>query len=150
MNEVHDIMYSIGRRDALELNTSAFKMTGTQIIASEHCVPAFNPEKDYSEWPVGAPVADDDQVWTLIQPHNAKDYDGRPATLRALWGLAHTTDPKRAKLWVDPFGTSGMYMKDECYKDEGGIVFRCKNDNTIHDSVQLPDGWIKVIFNEEG
>ena len=134
-------MRSLGRTDALALRESATNMTGTEIIRSEHCVPAWDGTKDYTSWPVGSPVADDGQVWTLIQPHNAAHYEGRPSDLRALWGLCHTKDPDRAKPWVEPLGTSGMYMTGECYRDDDGAVWRCKQDNTVHDAAALPAAW---------
>lgn len=139
--EIKIIMYNEGRRNALDLQGRAADMTGTEIIAEEINAPNFNPEKDYSAWPVGAPVADEGQVWTLIQPHNAANYEGRPATLRALWGLCHTTDPTKAKPWVDPYGTSGMYMAGECYLADDGTVYRCLADNTVYDAAALPSGW---------
>lgn len=144
MSTLVEAMRSLGRADALALREKSESMTGTEIIASEHCVPAWDSAKDYSNWPVGAPVSDEEQVWTLIQPHNAANYEGRPSSLRALWGLCHTTDPAKAKPWVDPFGTSGMYMAGECYIDTNGIVWRCKQDNTVHDAVALPDAWEEV------
>ena len=82
-------------------------------------------------------TSDEGQIW-LLQPHNAAHQTGRPRTLRALWGLAHITDPSRAKYWVDPYGTSGMYMKRDCYKDTYGTVYRCLLDNTVHDAKDLP------------
>lgn len=136
-----DIFRSLGRSDALKLREEAVNLTGTQIIDREHSAPAFDPTKDYSGFPVGAPVTDEGQVWTLIQPHNAANYAGRPSTLRALWGLAHTTNPAKAKPWVDPYGTSGMYMAGEVYKAEDGTVYRCLLDNTVHDVTAYPDGW---------
>lgn len=139
-----DIFRSLGRADAQRLRVEAYSLTGTQIIAREVCVPPFMPDKDYSDWAVGAPVTDEGQVWLLIQPHNAANHEGRPSTLRALWGLAHTTDPERAKAWVDPFGTSGMYMQGECYRDAGGNVWRCKVDNTVHDAASYPAAWERV------
>lgn len=139
---LHDILYKAGQRDARELRAEAHGLTGTQIIASEHCVPAFDAEKDYSQWPVGGPVADDGQVWTLIQPHNAAHYPGlRPSGNRACWGLAHTTDPEKAKAWVDPFGTSGLYMAGECYRDASGKVHRCLADGTAYSAAALPSAW---------
>lgn len=138
------IMYDEGRRQALDLQSRAPEMTGTEIIAEEINVPAWCPDKDYSGWSVGAPVTDEGQVWTLIQPHNATDYPGRPSTIRALWGLAHTTDPAKAKPWVAPYGTSGMYMAGECYVDGDGVVHRCKQDNTAHDAAALPEAWEAV------
>lgn len=136
-----DVFRSLGRADALKLREAAHDLTGTQIIENEHSVPAFDGKKDYSEYPVGAPVADEGQVWLLIQPHNAAHYAGRPSTLRALWGLAHTKNPDKAKPWVDPYGTSGMYMTGECYKDADGNVWQAKQDNLVHDAAAYPAGW---------
>lgn len=136
-----DIFRSLGRSDALRLREEAASLTGTQIIDREHSAPAFDPAKDYSTWPIGSPVTDEGQVWVLIQPHNAAHYEGRPSTLRALWGLAHTTNPKKAKPWVEPQGTSGLYMTGECYKTEDGTVWRCKQDNTAYSADSWPDGW---------
>ena len=136
-----EVFRSLGREDALRLRKEASSLNGTQIIDREHSVPAFDPQKDYSAWPVGSPVMDEGQVWLLIQPHNASHYAGRPSTLRALWGLAHTTNPAKAKPWVDPYGTSGMYMLGECYADEDGVVWRCKQDNTVYDATAWFDGW---------
>lgn len=133
-----------GADDAAALRTKANTMTGTEIIAAEIAVPDFDAQKDYSACPAGTPVADEGQVWTLIQPHNAANYQGRPSTLRALWGLCHTTDPAKAKPWVDAHGTSGMYMKNECYKDASGKVYRCKQDNCVHDAAALPSAWEEV------
>ena len=108
------VMYEEGRRQAQDLRARSSEMTGTEIIDEEGNVPEFNPAKDYSGWPAGAPVRDGGQVWTLLQPYNAAHYSGRPSSLRALWGLVHTKDPAKAKPWVAPYGTSGLYMADEC------------------------------------
>lgn len=139
-----DIFRSLGKADALRLRAEAYGLSGTEIIAREVSAPPYDPVKDYSAWPVGAPVTDGGQVWLLIQPHNAAHYGGRPAEQRALWGLAHTTDPARAKAWVAPFGTSGVYMAGECYKDADGTVWRCKADNTVHDAAAYTAGWVRV------
>jgi hypothetical protein len=136
-----DVFRSLGRADALRLRGEAKDLTGTQIIDREHSIPAFDPRKDYSAWPAGSPVTDEGQVWQLIQPHNAGYYAGRPSTLRALWSLCHTKNPAKAKAWADPYGTSGMYMKGECYKDEDGTVYRAKDDNLVHDAAAYPAGW---------
>lgn len=130
-----------GKLDALDLAGRAAEMDGTSIIAEENHIPAFNPNTDYSKVPVGAPVADEGQVWLLLQQHNAAHQTGRPSTLRALWGLAHTKDPAKAKAWVDAYGTSGMYMTDECYKDAEGNVYRALQDNLVYDAVALPSAW---------
>lgn len=122
-----------GRLAALELQGRAPSMTGTELIAEEDKVPAFDPKKDYSSWAIGLPVADDGQVWILIQPYNAAAHPQKPAELRAHWGLAHTKDPAKAKPWVASYGISGLYMVDECatYPHTNGTihVFRNKYDN---------------------
>lgn len=138
---VLELMRDMGRREAAALRETASTLTGTEIIAQERAVPPWNGQQDYTSWPKGAPVTDESQVWTLIQPHNAANYQGRPSTLRALWGLAHTTDPAKAKPWVDPQGTSGMYMKGECYLAADGTVRRCLQDNCVWDADAMPSYW---------
>ncbi len=139
-----EVFRSLGRSDALKLRGEAASMTGTQIIDREYAAPAFDPNKDYSDFPVGAPVRDEGQVWLLIQPYNAAYYEGSPSMLRALWSVAHTTNPQKAKPWVDAYGTSGMYMAGECYKDADGVVHRAKQDNLVHDAAAYPAGWETV------
>lgn len=141
---VLDVLRDLGQREATELRQSAADMSGTEIIALERAVPAWDKQQDYTGWPAGAPVADEGQVWLLIQPHNAANYEGRPSTLRALWGLAHTTDPARAKAWVEPLGTSGMYMQGEYYRAADGTVYRCLQDNCVWDAAGLPSAWEEV------
>ena len=136
-----DVFRSAGRAAALQLRAEASEMTGTQIIDREQDAPMFDPEKDYSSWPAGSPVRDGEQVWILLQPYNAAIYPQRPAELRALWGLAHTTDPEKAKPWVDPYGVSGLYMLGECYVDADGVVRRCVDDYVDRPASILPDKW---------
>lgn len=141
---MRDIFYELGRKNALALRAGAAAMTGTEIIDREQDAPQYDPLRDYSAYPVGSPVRDNGQVWLLLQPHNAANYSGRPADLRMLWGLAHTTNPEKAKGWVEPYGMSGIYMKGECYRDAAGIVYRCLTDNTVHTAEAYAQGWEKV------
>ena len=141
---VLEVLRDLGQQQATELRQSAADMSGTEIIALERAVHAWDKQQDYTGWPAGAPVTDEGQVWLLLQPHNAANYEGRPATLRALWGLAHTTDPARAKAWVEPQGTSGMYMQGECYRADDGTVWRCLQDNCVYDAAALPAAWEEV------
>jgi hypothetical protein len=120
-------MRGLGLMEARTLQTEAAAktITETEIIAREISVPRFDPKKDYTGWKAGSPVRDEGQVWLLIQPHNASHFTGRPSTLRALWGLAHTTDPKKAKPYVAPYGTSGLYANGECMIWTDGETYRC-------------------------
>lgn len=133
-----------GRADALGLRARSSEMDGTGLIAEERKAPIFDPQKDYSEWPVGSPVRemveDEYQVFSLLQPHNASHYTGTPSTLRALWSLCHTKDPKKAKPYVAPLGTSGMYMTDECCT-ENGHVYRHLVDHGVYSPSEYPQNW---------
>ena len=137
MIDPKSIMYDEGRRQALALQSQAASMTGTEIIAREQDIPAWSSTKDYSKWPIGSPVQDEGQDWLLLTPHHAAHYTGRPSGLRALWGLAHTTDPARAKPWVASYGTSGLYMLDECctYPVPDGSIHVFRN---LYDKNEFP------------
>lgn len=132
-----ETMKTQGKEDALKLIAIAPELDGTELIAAEDLVPAWSPTADYSSQSPGVPVQDEGQVWTLIIPHNAAAYSGRPAQLRALWGLAHTKDPAKAKPWVAPYGISGLYMVDECctyINPADGLVHvnRSKKDDNVY------------------
>lgn len=132
-----------GAYDAKTLRTEAAEgmVTETEIIEREEAVPAFDPEKDYRDWPINSPVGDEGQVWLLLQPHNAADYEVRPATLRALWGLAHTKDPKKAKPYVAPYGTSGLYQVGECCLWTDGLVYINNQPNNPYSPAEMPGYW---------
>lgn len=137
MTDPKIVMYEEGRRQALALKDRAPNMTGTEIIQQENNVANWLSDKDYSTWPVGSPVADEGQIWLLIIPHRAADYSGRPSSLRALWGLAHTKDQKKAKSWVSSYGTSGLYKLDECctYTHPDGTIHVFRN---LYDNNEYP------------
>ena len=144
---MRDVFFERGRQNAMALRAGAAAMTGTEIIDREQDAPFFDPKKDYSAYPAGSPVRDAGQVWLLIQPHNAAHYTGRPADLRALWGLAHTTNPAKAKAWIAPYGTSGMYMEGECYRDDNGTVWRCLEAQTVYPASAAPGYWEEVVMD---
>ena len=126
------MMRDLGRADALSLRSRANDLDGTALIAEEAKVPPFDPGKDYSAWLVGAPVEDGGQVYRLLQPHNAAHYpDSRPATTPALWSITHTKDPARAKPYLAPNGTSGLYMTGEVAV-EASHLWRSKKDDNPH------------------
>lgn len=133
-----------GRLDALDLRGRANGMDGTAIIAEETKIPLYDGKKDYSAWPVGAPVAFNGNVFGLLQPHNAAHYpDVNPANSPALWGVKHTKDPAKAKPYLAPLGTSGLYMVDECCICEGK-VYRSKRDNVAYSPIEYADFWEEV------
>ena len=137
------VMKNLGRSDAMELLLRIPNMTDTEIINEEEKIPQYDNAKDYSEYEANIfCVKDEDQVWVLLQPYNAAYYPNtRPSNLRALWGLKHTKNPKKAKAYVAPYGTSGLYMKDECYIDDNGIVWISAVDNNAYSAAEYPQNW---------
>lgn len=149
-DEILILMKEKGRSDALDLRSRAKDLDGTAIIAEETKIPQFDGNKDYSSFPIGSPVWEEvdgeRQIFTLITPHNAAHYPGStPSNTRALWSLTHTKDAAKAKAWVAPLGTSGMYMLDEvCTRNKR--VWRSKRDNNPHEpGVTGAEGFWEVI-----
>lgn len=134
-----------GRRDALDLRNRAKDMDGTAIIAEEQKIPVWDGTKDYSAYPIGAPVAFNGNVFGLLQPHNAAHYpDANPENSPALWSVKHTKDPAKAKPWLASNGTSGLYMLDECCTFDGR-TWRCTHDNNPYSPAEYAQWWEEVI-----
>lgn len=129
-NDITTIMRKQGRADALDLASRAPQMDGTAIIAEEDRIPAWSENAVYTAAQVGCPIRDKGQVYQLIMPHTPANNPGsRPADLRSIYSLLHTTDPAKAKPWMPSYGTSGMYKLNECctYPDETGVVHIWRN-----------------------
>lgn len=139
-------MRAQGKADALDLRGRAGAMDGTAIIAEKEKIPPWDGEKDYSNWPLGAPVEDEGRTYTLLQPHNAAHYpDTRPASLQALWSIRHTKDQERAEPYLPPNGTSGLYMLDECCTKDGRVWKSAKDNNEFPPGeVGTEDFWLEV------
>lgn len=139
-------MKEVGLNSAVEFQKQAPELDGTAIIDREDDIPDFNPDvHQYLNWAKGECVRDNGQVWQLLQPYDSTVYKDHPENLRAQWSLCHTKDPAKAKPYVAPFGQSGMYMKDECYT-ENGKVYKSKVDNNVWEPTGYPAGWEEVIL----
>lgn len=141
-NDIKTIMRRQGRADALELASRTPQMDGTAIIAEEDKIPAWSENAVYTAAQVGYPVQDNGQVYTILMPHTPAHNPGfRPADLRAIYSLLHTTDPARAKPWMASYGTSGMYRLNEVctYPDADGVVHVWRNlwDNNEYPPMTL-------------
>lgn len=124
---------------AKDLRVRSPKMDGTAIIAEEEYVPDWKADKDYTNVVIGAPVRFEEQIYALLQPHNASYYPNTPAELPALWRVKHTTDPAKAKPWVKPTSTSDMYLENECMIWTDGLVYRCFRDTIYSPEEYAPD-----------
>lgn len=119
-----------GKADALDLASRAPQMDGTAIIAEEDKVPAWNENAVYTSAQVGYPVQDRGQVYTILMPHTpSHNHGSRPADLRAIYSLLHTTDPAKAKPWMPSYGTSGLYKLNEVctYPNAQGVEHVWRN-----------------------
>ena len=141
-------MFEKGVYDATELRTKAAAgtVTDTEIIDKEDAVPMWDGTKDYTSCPAGSPFRYGDQVYGLLIPHNPSHYPGvTPANNRTLWSLKHTTNPYKAKEYVQSEGTSGLYAMGECctdplWEDPTAVHISKVNDNDRRPS-EYPANW---------
>lgn len=146
---VLDKMREVGLRAAEKLQSQAPDIDGTQLIDREGDIPDFDPDKhQYLNWPTGSAVRSEDQVWKLIQPYDSTVYKDPPSQMRAQWGLMHTKNPDKAKPYVEPLGTSGMYMKDECCT-YNGATYISTMDNNVWNPEAYPNGWEEITLAGE-
>ncbi|MDD6837336.1 MAG: hypothetical protein PUF04_09330 [bacterium] len=146
---VLDTLYRAGQTEARKLREKAVsgEADGTAIIASEQYVPTYpvDGKRDFTSVPIGAPYMYEGQVYTLWVQHNANgNPDWTPDKSVSLWNIAHTTDPKRAKPYMQPAGTRGLYRTGECMIWTDGSVQRSKIDNNAYTPETYPDGWEQV------
>lgn len=143
MSNLAEAIRILAKESALHLKEQGKGMSGTEIIDQELFVPEWKPANYQT---VGAPVRYEGQVYKVLQVHDStSNPDWTPAATPALWSVCHTTDPAKAKPWLEPQGTSGMYYKDECYRADDGTVYRQIYDGgNVYDAEAMPDRWEAV------
>lgn len=147
LSREQDRGHTKGKSDALDLASRTVKenLDGTAIIAEQDHVPAWSESAVYTQNHVGYPVQDGNQVYTILQPHTpAHNHGSRPADLPAIYSIKHTTDPTKAKSYMPPNGTSGVYKTGDCCVFDG-VVYRSvfKGDN-VWSPADYPAGWEEV------
>lgn len=140
--------FNMGRADGMALREKATKgeITDTEIIDNEQAVPVYDSKKDYTKTPIDSPFRHGDQVYALIQPHNASYYTNiEPGTDggATFWRIKHTTNPKKAKPWVKPTSTS-PYKKGECMIWTNGSVMRATRDTVYSPEEYAPDWEVSI------
>ena len=148
MNDLLEAMYAFGKMQARALRINAPNMSDTEVVDVEIFIPEWKPGVQIANAPVRRPEID--QVFRVITGHDSTaNPHWTPETQPALFSPCHTKDPKKAKPWLSPNGTSGMYYKDECYKDAEGIVHQQTFDGAnVYDAEAMPGRW--RIVNVEG
>ena len=143
MSNLAEAIRILAKESALHLKEQGKGMSGTEIIDQELFVPEWKPANYQT---VGAPVKFAGQVYKVLQAHDSSQTpDWTPAATPALWSICHTTDPAKAKPWLEPQGTSGMYQLGECYRADDGTVYRQIYDgDNVYDAAAMPDRWQAV------
>ena len=143
MSNLAEAMGIFAKQNAQHLKEQGESMSGTEIIDQELFVPEWKPANYQT---VGAPVRYEGQVYKVLQVHDStSNPDWTPAATPALWSVCHTTDPAKAKPWLEPQGTSGMYQLGECYRADDGMVYRQIYDgDNVYDAAAMPDRWETV------
>lgn len=143
MSNLAEAIRILAKESALHLKEQGKGMSGTEIIDQEIFVPEWKPANYQT---VGALVRYGGQVYKVLQAHDStSNPDWTPAATPALWSVCHTTDPAKAKPWLEPQGTSGMYQLGECYRADDGMVYRQIYDgDNVYDAEAMPDRWEAV------
>ena len=135
-------MHTAGVTDASAIAAKSIsgEADGTSLIAAEEQIPTWR-QRDYTDVPIGTPYKYGDQVYKLWQAHDATNQpDWTPDKAVSLWDICHTADPAKAKPYVAPQGTRGMYqIGDVC--TEGGKLYRSTMENNVWEPSAYPQGW---------
>lgn len=149
-NECLQKMREKGTYDAMQLQTTAEKMTGTELYAEDEKIPAFVSacaNANMLNRPVGFVCKSSaGRVVKLLQVYDSTVYTTEPEELPAQWGFVWSTDPAKALPYV-AISTS-PYMTGDCCS-ENGVVFRSTIDNNVWAPSAYPTGWEKVTGDAE-
>ena len=137
-----DVLKKAGRMAAEELKERSAEMTGSELYNEKDFIPAFNPERQYLNFPVGYICKSAaGRVVKLLQPYDSTVYIGQPEELPAQWGFFWSTDPEKALPFV-ALSTSPYNTGDCCTENE--TVYRSLIDNNVWKPSDYPAGWEAV------
>jgi hypothetical protein len=149
--QIKNIMFEEGRRQALGLQEKSATMTGTELNAEDKVIPEFAAAvkvKNMLEREAGDTgfvcKSSAGRVVRLLQKYDSNNYmheDGtpwEPEELPAQWRFVWSTDPAKAlpfvKMATSPYGI------DECCT-ENGVTFRSKMAANVYAPSEYPAGW---------
>lgn len=117
----------------------AGKRTGTDVVACEALFEEWKPGK-YEKDDVRV---HDGQVWRCCQPHDNKNNpDIEPGKSPAQWVPYHTTDPKKAKPFIQPTMAEDSYQKGEvCLWTDGKVYRSTMETANAYSTADYPQGW---------
>ena len=131
-----------GRAAAMEIQSKANDMTGTELYAADDRIPRFAvacAKLNMLERPVGFVCKSSaGRVVRLLQVYDSTIYTQEPEELPAQWGFVWSTDPAKALPFV-AISTS-PYNTGECCT-ENGVAYRSVIDNNVWSPSEYPVGW---------
>ena len=127
---------------------TAGERTGTQVIACEEILPKWTkagPDGDGTH-KVGEPCTHAGQSWRCCQAHNSvNNPDIEPGQSPAHWAPYHTTDPARAKPFIQPTGAHDAYLKGEvCLWTDGKVYRSTMETANAYSPTDYPQGWQEI------
>lgn len=122
--------------------------SGTDVIACEELLPAWTKEgpKGDGSHEIGEPCVHNGQAWRCCQAHNCNNNpDIEPGKNPAQWAPYHTTDPAKAKPFIQPTGAHDAYQKGEVALWTDDKVYRSTLDTAnSYSPADYPQGWEEV------
>lgn len=117
----------------------AGKRTGTDVVACEALFEEWKPGK----YEKGDVRVHDGQVWRCCQPHDNKNNpDIEPGKSPAQWVPYHTTDPAKAKPFIQPTMAEDSYQKGEvCLWTDGKVYRSIMETANTYSPTDYPQGW---------
>lgn len=140
-------MEKYGTDMALNLQSKADTMTGTELYAEEEAIPDFVAavvNKNMMERDIGFVCkSSEGRVVKLLQNYDSTVHTEEPEELVSLWGFKWSTDPQKALPFVEI--STSPYMIDDCCTFEGKI-YKSVIDNNVHSPVDYAAGWEEVLI----
>ena len=142
---VLDSMRRQGRLLALDLQSRAGDMKGTELYAESDYIPKFQAArtaKNMLNRKIGFVCKSSaGRVVRLLQPYDSDIYTVEPEELPAQWGFVWSDDPAKALPFI-ALATS-PFMTGNCCT-ENGKTYRSKIDNNVHAPSAYPEGWEEI------
>lgn len=126
---------------AFREKTISESLDGTAVIANEHLLPEWK-QRNYTEDMIGMPLSYDGQAYKVWLAHDSTNNPAwNPHDAVSLFDIYHTTDPAKAKPYMAPQGTRGLYQTGECMVWTDELVYLSTVDNNAYTPEAMPEYW---------
>lgn len=139
MMDILNTIKKLARAYAESVQTKAPEMNGTELNSEKDFIPKFNPERQYTNFPIGYVCKSSaGRVVKLLQPYDSTIYTSEPEELTAQWGFVWSDNPAHALPYI-ALSTSPYMVGNVC--TENDIVYRSCIDNNVWSPSTYPAGW---------